>query len=95
MRLEEVPLWFSIGCACLLNFPQLRHTFRTRDVKGLSSITIILRLVGSASWIVYGLLVREALIGISSGVVFISELLLLVMKIRWNATTIAESNDCT
>ena len=90
MKAEEVPLWFSIVCACVLNFPQLRHTYLTRDVHALSSTTIVLRILSSMSWLVYASLVQNLLIGISSLVVFISETGLLVMKISWHGVTIAE-----
>lgn len=87
MRWSDVPLCVSIVCACILNGPQLLHTWRTRDVAGLSSTTMMLRVVSSASWIVYAAMTTNWLIATSACVVCISEATLLLMKWRWHGVT--------
>lgn len=80
-----IPLWFSIVCACVLNIPQLVHTYRSHAVASLSRATMGLRVLSSGSWIAYAVLTSNVLIGVSSSVVFVSELSLLAMKYRWDA----------
>jgi len=63
--------------------PQAWHTFRTRDVSGISLGMYSLFTVGVALWLVYGLLLLAWPIIIANTITTSLALAILVMKLRY------------
>ena len=80
MEVSDVALLIALVCGLLLNLPQLWQTYKTREVASFSTTTIVLRVMVSVCWIVYAGLQNVPLILASSGVNFVSEATLLLMK---------------
>ena len=64
--------------------PQAWHTFRTRDVSGISLGMYSLFTVGVALWLVYGVLLVAWPIIIANVITTSLALTILVMKIRYH-----------
>jgi MtN3 and saliva related transmembrane protein len=62
--------------------PQAWHTFRTRDVSGISLSMYSLFTVGVALWLVYGFLVGSWPIIIANGITTSLALVILLLKLR-------------
>jgi MtN3 and saliva related transmembrane protein len=63
--------------------PQAWHTFRTRDVSGISLGMYSVFTVGVALWLVYGVLMRAWPIVGANGMTLALALAILVMKLRY------------
>ena len=63
--------------------PQAWHTFRTRDVRGISLGMYSLFTVGVALWLVYGILLVAWPIIIANTITTSLALAILVMKLRY------------
>ena len=63
--------------------PQVWHTFRTRDVAGISLGMYTVFAVGVALWLVYGLLRNSWPIVLANSVTLALALAILAMKIRY------------
>lgn len=63
--------------------PQALHTFRTRDVRGISLGMYALFTSGVALWLVYGLLLAAWPIVLANAVTLALALAILVMKLRY------------
>jgi MtN3 and saliva related transmembrane protein len=84
----NMPLHDLIGtvAACLTTasfIPQAWHTFRTRDVSGISLGMYSLFTAGVALWLVYGLLLDAWPIIIANVITTSLALMILVMKLRY------------
>lgn len=78
--------WIGTCAACLTTasfVPQAWHTFRTRDVSGISLGMYSLFTVGVALWLVYGLLLQAWPIIIANLITTSLALMILVMKLRY------------
>lgn len=64
-------------------FPQAWHTFRTRDVSGISLGMFGLLTVGVGMWTVYGVLLEAWPIIIANTMTFTLALMILLMKLRY------------
>lgn len=64
--------------------PQAWHTFRTRDVRGISLGMYSVFAVGVALWLVYGLLLAAWPIVVANGVTLALAVTILVMKLRYH-----------
>ena len=78
----------SIGtiAACLTTtsfVPQVWHTLRTRDVRGISLGMYSLFTVGVMLWLVYGILLMAWPIIIANVITTTLALMILVMKLRY------------
>jgi len=74
------------AAACLTTFsflPQALHTFRTRDVSGISLGMYSMFTTGIALWLVYGLLERVWPLVAANAVTLALALVILVMKLRY------------
>jgi MtN3 and saliva related transmembrane protein len=71
---------FLTTCSFL---PQAWHTFRTRDVRGISLGMYSVFTVGVALWLVYGVLLAAWPIVVANGVTLSLALTILVMKLRY------------
>jgi MtN3 and saliva related transmembrane protein len=78
--------WIGSAAACLTTasfMPQAWHTFRTRDVSGISLGMYSLFTVGVALWLVYGILLVAWPIIIANVITTSLALLILLMKLRY------------
>lgn len=64
--------------------PQALHTFRTKDVRGISLGMYSAFTSGVALWLVYGWLLGELPIVIANAVTLSLALAILVMKLRYH-----------
>ena len=72
------------ACLTTASFvPQAWHTFRSRDVSGISLGMYSLFTVGVALWLVYGLLMNAWPIIIANAITTSLALMILVMKLRF------------
>jgi MtN3 and saliva related transmembrane protein len=75
---------YIAACLTTLSFlPQALHTFRTRDVRGISLGMYALFTSGVALWLVYGLLLAAWPIVVANAVTLVLALAILVMKLRF------------
>lgn len=74
-------------CAAVLTtasfVPQALHTFRTRDVRGISLGMYSAFTVGVACWLIYGLLLAAWPIVIANTITLALASAILVMKLRF------------
>ena len=78
--------WVGTLAACLTTasfVPQAWHTFRSRDVSGISLGMYSLFTAGVALWLVYGLLMNAWPIIIANAITTSLALMILVMKLRY------------
>ena len=78
--------WIGTAAACLTTasfIPQAWHTFRTRDVSGISLGMYSLFTVGVTLWLVYGILLVAWPIIIANAITTSLALMILVMKLRY------------
>ena len=76
---------YIAACLTTLSFlPQALHTFRTRDVRGISLGMYTLFTSGVALWLVYGMLLRAWPIVAANAVTLVLALAILVMKLRYH-----------
>ena len=72
------------AAACLTTFsvvPQAWHTFRTRDVSGISLAMYSVFTLGIAAWLAYGLLIGAWPVVIANVVTLVLAASILAMKI--------------
>ena len=63
--------------------PQVWHTFKTRDVRGISLSMYSVFTVGVSCWLVYGLLLGAWPIIIANAITLTLAISILVMKLRF------------
>ena len=72
------------ACLTTASFvPQVWHTLRTRDVRGISLGMYSLFTVGVVLWLVYGILLMAWPIIIANAITTSLALVILVMKLRY------------
>jgi MtN3 and saliva related transmembrane protein len=76
-------------CAAILTtvsfVPQVWHTFRSRDVSGISLGMYVVFAIGVLLWLVYGAMLGAWPIVIANAVTLALALAILAMKLRWSA----------
>ncbi len=75
--------YLAASLTTLSFLPQALHTFRTRDVRGISLGMYTLFAAGVALWLVYGLLLGAWPIVAANAVTLALALAILVMKLRY------------
>jgi MtN3 and saliva related transmembrane protein len=78
--------WVGSAAACLTTasfVPQAWHTFRSRDVSGISITMYSLFTLGVALWLVYGILLLAWPIIIANVITTSLALMILVMKLKY------------
>ncbi len=75
--------YIAASLTTLSFLPQALHTFRTRDVSGISLGMYSLFTAGVALWLVYGLLLGAWPIVAANAVTLALALAILVMKLRY------------
>jgi MtN3 and saliva related transmembrane protein len=79
---------YLAACLTTLSFlPQALHTFRTRDVSGISLGMYSMFTAGVSLWLVYGLLVSAWPVVAANAVTLLLALAILLMKLRYRAGT--------
>ena len=63
--------------------PQVWHTFKTRDVSGISLGMYSVFTVGVACWLIYGVSLGEWPIIIGNFITLVSATAILIMKLRY------------
>ena len=72
------------ACLTTASFvPQVWHTFRTRDVRGISLGMYSLFTLGVALWLVYGILLQAWPIIVANAITTSLALAILLMKLRY------------
>lgn len=75
---------YAAACLTTLSFlPQALHTFRTRDVSGISLGMYTLFTTGVALWLVYGLMLMAWPLIAANFITLLLALAILVMKLRY------------
>jgi MtN3 and saliva related transmembrane protein len=64
--------------------PQVWHTWRSRDVAGISLGTYVAFAFGVFLWLVYGLMLRAWPIVVANAITLALAASILAMKIRWS-----------
>jgi len=75
--------YIAASLTTLSFLPQALHTFRTRDVSGISLGMYGMFTAGVALWLVYGLLLSAWPIVVANAVTLALALAILVMKLRY------------
>ncbi len=75
--------YLAASLTTLSFLPQALHTFRTRDVSGISLGMYAMFTAGVALWLVYGLLLQAWPIVVANVVTLALALAILVMKLRY------------
>lgn len=78
--------WIGSAAACLTTasfVPQAWHTFRSRDVSGISLTMYSLFTLGVALWLVYGIMLQAWPIIIANVITTSLALMILMMKLKY------------
>jgi MtN3 and saliva related transmembrane protein len=81
--MNDVIGYIAASLTTLSFLPQALHTFRTRDVSGISLGMYSLFTAGVALWLAYGLLLSAWPIVVANAVTLALALAILVMKLRY------------
>lgn len=63
--------------------PQLIKSYKTRSVRDISLLMLIIIMLGTALWMIYGILIKSTPIILMDGFGFLVNLALIFMKIRY------------
>lgn len=85
MNLTDTIGTVGAGLTTIAFMPQVWHTFRTKDVSGISLGMYIVLTLGIALWVVYGWLLSAWPIIISNGITLSLAMMILLMKLRYRA----------
>ena len=91
MRSTEFIGYLAAILTTLSFVPQAWHTFRTRDVTGISLGMYSVFAFGVALWLVYGLLLGAWPIVAANGITLALALAILAMKLRYRSPSAAAS----
>ena len=83
MPLSEIVGYFAAILTTASFVPQAWHTFRTRDVRGISLGMYSAFTAGGACWLLYGVLLGAWPIVIANCITLALALAILVMKLRY------------
>lgn len=70
--------------------PQVWHTYRTRDVRGVSLTMYSVFLLGTCLWFGYGVLVAAWPVVLANGITAVLACAILVMKLRFQSPAPAD-----
>jgi MtN3 and saliva related transmembrane protein len=85
MQLSELIGYAAATLTTASFVPQAWHTFRTKDVRGISLGMYSAFTLGVALWLVYGVLLNAWPIVIANAVTLALAASILVMKLRYHA----------
>ena len=83
MQIIDVIGFFAAVLTTSSFVPQAMHTFRTRDVSGISLVMYSVFTAGVALWLVYGLLLGAWPVVIANVITLSLACSILVMKLRY------------
>jgi MtN3 and saliva related transmembrane protein len=83
MNLPELVGYLAASLTTLSFVPQALHTFRTKDVRGISLGMYSVFTVGIAMWLVYGLLIRAWPVVVANVITLALAAAILAMKLRY------------
>ncbi|MEK9952310.1 MAG: SemiSWEET transporter [Curvibacter sp.] len=83
MSMDDLIGYVAASLTTLSFLPQALHTFRTRDVSGISLGMYATFTTGVALWLVYGLLVAAWPVVVANAITLLLALAILVMKLRY------------
>ena len=63
--------------------PQVWHSFKTRDVSGISLVMYSIFTVGIALWLAYGILLNAWPLIVANGITLTLAMAILLMKLRF------------
>lgn len=81
--MNDVIGYIAASLTTLSFLPQALHTFRTRDVSGISLGMYSMFTAGVALWLVYGVLLSAWPLMVANAVTLALALAILVMKLRY------------
>jgi MtN3 and saliva related transmembrane protein len=87
MPLHEIAGYLAAFLTTCSFVPQAWHTFRTRDVSGVSLGMYSVFALGVAMWLVYGLLLSAWPIVVANTITLALAICILAMKIRFERTS--------
>ena len=91
MNLTDTIGTVGAGLTTIAFMPQVWHTFRTKDVSGISLGMYTVLTLGIALWVAYGWLLSAWPIIISNGITLSLALAILLMKLRYRTIGTADS----
>ncbi len=71
---------FAGACTTLSFLPQVIRTLRTRHAGDLSAAWLLIFTVGTAAWLIYGILRSDIAVAAANGVTFVLVMMLVVAK---------------
>jgi MtN3 and saliva related transmembrane protein len=83
MTLSEFIGYAAAGLTTCSFVPQAWHTFRTRNVSGISLVMYLVFACGVALWLAYGLILGAWPIVVANGFTLALALAILAMKLRY------------
>ncbi|TXH87504.1 MAG: hypothetical protein E6Q78_14170 [Rhodoferax sp.] len=87
MQLTDIFGFLAATLTTASFIPQALHTFRTKDVRGISLGMYSAFTAGVALWLVYGWMLGEMPIMIANAITLSLALAILVMKLRYHEDT--------
>lgn len=82
MNISDLIGYFSAFLTTIAFIPQAYHSWRTRDLSGVSLPMYSIFSTGVAGWLVYGLLIESWPIVIANTITFILSCLVLWLKLK-------------
>ncbi len=73
---------FAAVCTTIAFMPQVHHSYKTRDLSGISLPMYSIFTVGVALWLIYGLLKHDWPLILANGITFAASLAILLLKIQ-------------
>ena len=83
MNLPELVGYLAASLTTLSFVPQALHTFRTKDVRGISLGMYSAFTVGIAMWLLYGLLIQAWPVVVANVITLALAAAILAMKLRY------------
>lgn len=83
MNLPELVGYLAASLTTLSFVPQALHTFRTKDVRGISLGMYSVFTVGIAMWLLYGLLIQAWPVVVANVITLALAAAILAMKLRY------------
>ena len=79
----KIYIWIANIIGLIYNIPQMIHTYKTKKVNDISSISLTLRLISSVMWCCYCLYFQLYEIGLSWFITLISSIMISYYKLNY------------
>lgn len=90
MELHELVGLLATIVITVCYVPQIRHTYKTKDVSGISLGMYCSLALGVSLWLLYGILTSDAFLIICNALCLIMILGILTMKILYSKRSVSE-----